>query len=218
MQPKRPNLSSTKRHRKLLKTLELESKRIESLTMETIEKTDRMLDDDLFNQTNLHSIQSLARKSVVSVPTQLDDRMNDDNLNENFHLIIRSNERLEMLVEPIKHEIFLFTQHIEKVYSLIELNRLRKDGIADEIKCLWKSELVQMKEQISSNHVNILNYYQNRGEIAKHIFKQPHISDYWEQLIEVDEDLFFKLRIILYNLRLFNLRLHRIVISIDSFS
>ncbi|CAF4399605.1 unnamed protein product, partial [Adineta steineri] len=76
---------------------------------------------------------------------------------------------------------------------------------------LWKNEIIEMQGQISSNHMDILNYYRNRSEIASNILKEPRISDYWEQLIEIDEDFFFKLRTILFNLRLFHLRLFRIV-------
>ncbi len=35
--------------------------------------------------------------------------------------------------------------------------------------------------------------------------------DYWTELIEIDEDCFFQLRMILFNLRVFHLRLYHII-------
>lgn len=191
--------------RELLVALEIDGKQIENFTKDTIVKIDQMLDDDLFNQTNLIVIQSLARESVVNVPTLV------DNLPSKSHLVIKSNERIEILVERVKHEVFLFSENAEKLRCLIELNVMNKNDIDYEIQSSWKNEIIQMQGQISSNHMDILTYYRNRSTIGINLLKQPRISDYWQQLIEMDEDFFFKLRMILFNLRLFNLRLYDIV-------
>jgi hypothetical protein len=207
MSHKKSNIPGVEGYQELLQALELDGKRIEYLTMETIEKIDQMLDDDLFNRTNLYTIQSLARESVVNVPTLIDN----DHLSNKSHLVIKSNERIEILVERVKHEGCLFIENAEKIRGLIDLNVMYKNEIDCDTQRHWKNELVQMQGQISSNHMDILSYYRNRSEIGLNILKQPRISDYWEQLIEIDEDFFFKLRMILFNLRLFNLRLFHIV-------
>ncbi|CAF3742528.1 unnamed protein product [Rotaria sp. Silwood1] len=211
MRSKKVNVPDIEEYQELLQALELDGKHIENLTKETIEKIDQMLDDDLFNQTNLNLIQTLARESVVNIPVLVDNKINDENFSNKSHLVIKSNERLEILIERVKYETFLFNENAEKIRSLIDLNVMYKNDIDYKTQYLWKNEIVQMQGQISSNQMDILTYYRNRSEIGINILKQPRISDYWEQLIEIDEDFFFKLRIILYNLRLFNLRLYNIV-------
>ncbi|CAF3731026.1 unnamed protein product [Rotaria socialis] len=212
MRPKKLNNSIDETDRELIQALELDGKNIENLIKENVEKLDRMLDDDdLFNQTNLKAIQSLARESVVNVPTLIGNKLNDDKSSLESHLVIKSNERLEILVERVRHEVFFFIENAEKIRVLIDLNVMHNNGIDYETQCLWKSQLIQMQGQISSNHMDILNYYQNRSDIGISILNQPRASDCWEQLIEIDEDFFFKLRIILHNLRLFNVRLYDIV-------
>ncbi|CAF0999828.1 unnamed protein product [Rotaria sp. Silwood1] len=211
MRSKKVNIPDIEEYQELLQALELDGKHIENLTKETIEKIDQMLDDDLFNQTNLNLIQTLARESVVNIPVLVDNKINDENFSNKSHLVIKSNERLEILIERVKYETFLFNENAEKIRSLIDLNVMYKNDIDYKTQYLWKNEIVQMQGQISSNQMDILTYYRNRSEIGINILKQPRISDYWEQLIEIDEDFFFKLRIILYNLRLFNLRLYNIV-------
>ncbi|CAF1247711.1 unnamed protein product [Rotaria sordida] len=214
MRPKQLHIRNIEEYQELLQALEFDGKHIENLTKETIEKIDHMLDDDndLFNQTNLSVIQTLARESVVNVPTLVDNKINNDNNPiDKSHLVIKSNEQLEILIERVKYEIFLFMENAEKIRTLIDLNVMYKNNIDYEIQYLWKNELVQMQGQISSNQMDILIYYKDRSEIGINILKQPRISDYWEQLIEIDEDFFFKLRIILYNLRLYNLQLYHIV-------
>ncbi|CAF5225530.1 unnamed protein product, partial [Rotaria magnacalcarata] len=104
MRPKKLNNSIDESDRELIQALELDGKRIENLIKENVEKLDRMLDDDLFNQTNLNAIQSLARESVVNVPALIDNKLNDDKSSLESHLVIKSNERLEILVERVKHE------------------------------------------------------------------------------------------------------------------
>jgi hypothetical protein len=197
MRSKKLNIPGVEGYRELLQTLELDGKRIEDCTMKTIERIDRMLDDDeLFNRTNLEIIRSLARESIV-----------DENITSNkSHLMIKCNERLEILVEHVKQEAFLFTEHAEKIHGLIDLN-----GINCEMQLVWKNELVQMQGQISSHQMDILNYYRNRSDIGINILKQIQISDYWTQLIEIDEDFFFKLRMILIHLRSFYQQLYQIV-------
>jgi hypothetical protein len=210
MRSKKFNIPGVEGYQELLQALEFDGKRIEYLTMETIEKIDQMLDNDLFNRTNLDIIQLLARESVVNVPNLIDNKINDDdeNFSHKSHLVIKCNERLEMLVEYVKSEAFLFTENAEKIRGLIDLNNKEIDW---EIQSLWKNELIEMQGQISSNQMDILIYYRNRSNIGINILKQPQISDYWIELIEIDEDFFFKLRMILFNLRLFNLRLYQIV-------
>ncbi|CAF1463109.1 unnamed protein product [Adineta steineri] len=204
MSHKRIKIPGAEGYSELLNALEHDGKNIEYITIETIEKINQMLDNDLFNRTNLDSIQSFASKSVVNIPT-----LNDNN--DTYDLVIKCNERLEILVEHVKHEEFLFIENAEKICGLIDLNVMYNNRINYETQLLWKNEIIEMQGQISSNHMDILNYYRNRSEIASNILKEPRISDYWEQLIEIDEDFFFKLRTILFNLRLFHLRLFRIV-------
>ncbi|CAF1465835.1 unnamed protein product [Adineta steineri] len=204
MSHKRINIPGAEGYRELLNALEHDGKNIEYITIETIEKINQMLDNDLFSRTNLDSIQSIASKSVVNVPTL------NDNTNT-YDLVIKCNERLEILVEHVKHKEFLFIENAEKICGLIDLNVMYNNRINYETQLLWKNEIIEMQGQISSNHMDILNYYRNRSEIASNILEEPRISDYWEQLIEIDEDFFFKLRTILFNLRLFHLRLFRIV-------
>ncbi|CAF1337774.1 unnamed protein product [Adineta steineri] len=204
MSHKRIKIPGAEGYSELLNALEHDGKNIEYITIETIEKINQMLDNDLFNRINLDSIQSIARKSVVNVPT-----LNDNT--DTYDLVIKCNERLEILVKHVKHEEFLFIENAEKICGLIDLNLMYNNGINYETQLLWKNEIIEMQGQISSNHMDILNYYRNRSEIASNILKEPRISDYWEQLIEIDEDFFFKLRTILFNLRLFHLRLFRIV-------
>lgn len=202
MRSKKINIPSVEGYRELLQTLEFDRKCIEDCTIKTIEKIDRMLDDDnLFNRTNLDIIRSLARESVV-----------DENITQKkSYLMIKCNERLEMLVERVKQEAFLFTENAEKFRGLIDLNVMYKNEIDCELQSLWKYELVQMQGQISSHQMDILNYYRNRSDIGMNLLKQPQISDYWVQLIEIDEQFFFKLRMILIHLRSFNRQLYQIV-------
>ena len=117
-----------------------------------------------------------------------------------------------ILINYVKYEICSFMENAEKIRDLIDLSiRHNSNMNNNEIKYLWKTELVQMQEQTSSYHMYISMYYRNRSEIGTNILEQPQISDHWQQIIEIDEDCFFKLREILVNLRLFNLRLYRIV-------
>jgi hypothetical protein len=211
MRSRKINIPGDEGYRELLQALEYDRKRIEYLTMETIEKIDQMLDDDLFNRTNLDIIQSLAHESVVNIPNLIENKINDENISHKSYLVIRCNERLEILVERVKYQAFLFTENAEKIRGLIDLNLMFNKRIDCDVQSVWKNELIQMQGQISSNQMDILNYYRNRSNIGINILKQPRISDYWIQLIEIDEDFFFKLRMILFNLRLFNLRLHHIV-------
>jgi hypothetical protein len=211
MRSKKLNIPGAEGYRELFQALEIDGKHIEYLTMKTVEKIDQMLDDNLFNRTNLHIIQSLARESVVNVPDLIDNKINDKHFSHKSHLVIKCNERLEILVEHVKHQALLFTENAEKIRGLIDLNVMFNEGVDCEAQSLWKNELVEMQGQISSNQMDILIYYRNRSNIGINILKQPYISDYWAQLIEIDEDFFFKLRMILFNLRLFNLRLYQIV-------
>ena len=213
MRSKKANIPGAEGYRELLQALETDGKCIEYVTIENIEKIHQMLDDDLFNRTNLDTIQSIARECVVNVPT-----INDQNFSQKSHLVIKCNERLEMLVEQVKHHAFLFIENAEKLRGLIDLNVMYNYRIDSEIQSLWKNELIHMQGQISSNHMDILNYYRNRSEIGMNILKQPCNSDYWSELFEMDEDFFFKLRMILFNLRLFNLRLYQIVYRWTHFS
>jgi len=211
MRSRKINIPGDEGYRELLQALEYDRKRIEYLTMETIEKIDQMLDDDLFNRTNLDIIQSLAHESVVNIPNLIENKINDENISHKSYLVIRCNERLEILVERVKYQAFLFTENAEKIRGLIDLNLMFNKRIDCDVQSVWKNELIQMQGQISSNQMDILNYYRNRSNIGINLLKQPRISDCWIQLIEIDEDFFFKLRMILFNLRLFNLRLHHIV-------
>jgi len=211
MRSKKLNIPGAEGYRELFQVLEIDGKHIEYLTMKTVEKIDQMLDDNLFNRTNLYIIQSLARESVVNVPDLIDNKINDEHFSHKSHLVIKCNERLEILVEHVKYQALLFTENAEKIRGLIDLNVIFNEGVDCEVQSLWKNELVEMQGQISSNQMDILIYYRNRSNIGINILKQPHISDYWAQLIEIDEDFFFKLRMILFNLRLFNLRLYQIV-------
>jgi hypothetical protein len=210
MRSKKANIPGAEGYRELLQALEVDGKRIEYVTIEAIEKIDQMLDDDLFNRTNFDTIQSLARECVVNVPNLVDNKLNDENISHKSRLVIKCNERLEMLVERVKHKAVLFTENAEKIRGLIDLNVMYNNGIDCELQSVWNNELIHMQGQISSNYMEILNYYRNRSEIGTNILKQPRVSDYWAQLIEIDEDFFFKLRMILFNLRLFNLRLYHI--------
>lgn len=210
MPSKQLNSLDVEDYREQIQALEFDGKQIENLTQQTIEKIDEMLDDDLFNQTNLNIIQSLARESVVNVPTLIDNKVDhdDNDCSQESHVVIKSNERIEMLIEYVKHESFVFMENAEKIRVLIDLNMIHQNTISYDVQCLWKNELVQMQGNISSNQMKILLYYRNRSEIGTRLLKQPCISDYWEHLIEMDEDCFFHLRMILYNLRLFYLRLY----------
>jgi hypothetical protein len=193
MRSRKINILGEEGYRELLQTLEYDGKRIEDYTMKTIEKIDRILNDDkLFNRINLEIIRTHARESIV-----------DENITPNkSHLMIKCNERLEMLVECVKQEAFTFTEHAEKIRGLIDLNG---------IDCEWKNELVQMQGQVSSYQMDILSYYRNRSDIGINILKQSQMNDYWTQLIEIDEDFFFRLRMILIHLRSFNRQLYQIV-------
>ncbi|CAF4967207.1 unnamed protein product, partial [Rotaria magnacalcarata] len=80
----------------------------------------------------------------VNVPALIDNKLNDDKSSLESHLVIKSNERLEILVERVKHEIFLFIENAEKIRVLIELNVMYSNGIDYETQCLWKNQLIQM--------------------------------------------------------------------------
>ncbi len=95
-----------------------------------------MLDDDLFNRTNLDIIQSLARESVVNVPDLIDNKINDEHFSNKSHLVIKCNERLEILVEHVKHQALLFTEIAEKIRGLIDLNVMSSEGIDCEAQSL----------------------------------------------------------------------------------
>ncbi|CAF4745227.1 unnamed protein product, partial [Rotaria sp. Silwood2] len=129
MRTKKLNIPNIEDYQELLQALEHDGKHIENLTKETIEKIDHMLDDDLFNQTNLNIIQTFARESVVNIPTLIDNKINDNNSSDKSHLVIKSNERLELLIEHVKHKTFLFTENAEKIRSLIDLNVMYKNNI-----------------------------------------------------------------------------------------
>lgn len=198
MRSKKLTIPGDEGYRELLQALEFDGKHIEYLTMENVDKIHQMLDNNLFNQTNFDRIQLLSRESVVNIP-------------EKSHLVIKCNEQLEILIEHVKNQMFLFTENAEKIRGLIDLNVMFSEEIDSEIQSLWKNELVQMQGQISSNQMDIIIYYRNRSEIGINLLKQPDIIDYWTQFIDIDENFFFKLKTILCNLRLFNLRLHHIV-------
>ncbi|CAF4257185.1 unnamed protein product [Adineta steineri] len=166
MSHKRINIPGAEGYRELLNALEHDGKNIEYITIETIEKINQMLDNDLFSRTNLDSIQSIASKSVVNVPTL------NDNTNT-YDLVIKCNERLEILVEHVKHKEFLFIENAEKICGLIDLNVMYNNRINYETQLLWKNEIIEMQGQISSNHMDILNYYRNRSEIASNILEEP---------------------------------------------
>lgn len=188
-------------YEEIIRALEFDGQHLEHLTADAVEKIDRMLDDDPFDRTHLERIRSLARESVVNVP----------NLDERPHLVIKCNERLEALVERVKHEAFVFTENAEKMRSLIDLNVLNAAGLDCQRQETWKNELVDMQGQVSSDHMDILAYYRRRSAIGIDLLHRPRVSDYWMELLEIDEDFFFKLRTILYHLKLYNVRLHQLV-------
>jgi hypothetical protein len=57
--------------------------------------------------------------------------------------VIKCNERLEILVERVKYEAYLFIENAEKIRGLIDLNVMYKNGIDCQIQSEWKNELVQ---------------------------------------------------------------------------
>lgn len=196
----------------IIEALEYKCKRIEDATMETIEKIDRILDSDLFNRNSFDFIQSIARKCVVNVPNLTDDKNHEDYFHES-NLVIKCNERLEYLVERIKPEMFAFIENVELFRGLFDLNGIYNDNNKNnyEIQLSYNVELVQMQADVSSDYMDILNYYKNRSKIGSNLLNQPRCSDYWIELIEIDEDFFYKLRMILFNLRLFYLRLYKMM-------
>ena len=180
-------------YREVLHALELAGEDLEQTLAESIERIDQMLDED---QHHLSAVQAFARESVVNVPALLE---------QTGHLVIKCNERLETLLEQVKGEAFRFTEHAEEMRRLIDLNLVRTSGGK------WKAEVLHWQGEISSDQRHLLNYYRDRSEIAARMLEQPQISDYWIQLLELDEDCFFKLRLILFHLRLFNVRLAQLV-------
>lgn len=202
------SISGDERYHELLQALEYDGKHIEYLTKEIVEKIDQMLDNNLFNQTNFDHIQSLSHDSIVHIPNLIENQVHDSK----SYLIIKSNQRLEILLEHIKYQMFLFTENAEKIQGLIDLNIIFNENIDYEIQSLWKNELVQMQGQISSYQMDIIIYYRHRSDTGKNLLKQTtDTNDDWRQLIDIDEEFFSKLKTILCNLRLFNLRLHHIV-------
>ena len=192
-------------YREVLHALQLDGERLEETLIGSIDMIDQMLDEDLCHQNHLSSIQSFARESVVNVPALIDQS------SQTGHLVIKCNERLETLVHQVKEQAFQFTEHAEEMRRLIDLNVVTKNGVEQQLAVKWKGEVVHWQGEISSDQMHLLRYYRDRSEIASRLLDQPRISDYWIELVELDEDCFFKLRTSLFHLRLFNVRLSHFV-------
>ena len=196
MRTKKSIISGEEGYRELLKIFEYDGKQLEFLTIEKLEKLEKILENDLFD---LNIIQTISRECIVNIS------VNDSNL------LIRTNQRLEILFELIKYESFVFIEYAENFRGLIDLNIISKKGIDCQIQSLWKNELLEMQSEISSNQMEIINYYKNRHEIGLNIFKQGSINNHLEQLIEIDEEIFYTLRMIVLNLRKFYFKFYNIV-------
>ena len=174
----------------LLEVFRFDLQQMKNSTNETL---DRMFNDTLTSDRNLELIRSFARESVVNVPALIDDE------SPLGHLVVRSNERLESLIEQVEEQTWIFIENAEKYRSWIDLNRFVK---GNELK----NELIQMQSEISSDQMKIRDYFHERSDLATEILHQPRISDHWIGLFELDEDFFFRLRWILNRLRLFSRR------------
>ncbi|CAF0960142.1 unnamed protein product [Didymodactylos carnosus] len=200
-------------YNELLQALEVDGRRIGYNAMKAAQKAEQLLEDDLFGRKYLETIRSRARECVVSVPYDTNnshdqgDCMSPITTNK-IHLIIKCNERLENLCDQIKHLGFILMENAEKLRGLIDLNIVNVDN---ETKSAWKNELIQMQSIISSNCALIITYYHDRSHTSSYVLRHPTVSDSWQQIIEIDEDFFSKLRIFLLNLRLFNVRLYNII-------
>ena len=80
----------------LLQALRFDLQQLKSSQTEPI---DRMLNETLASDRNLSLIQSFARESVVNVPALIDEQ------SPLGHLVIRSNERLEALIDRVKEQM-----------------------------------------------------------------------------------------------------------------
>ena len=196
---KKVNTPGAEGYRELLQAFVNNGRQVEDVAMEMIDKISKMLN----HHDSFQRIQCFARESIVKVPNLVDDQQS--------HLVVRCNEGLENLTECVKREGQVFLENAEKIRGLIDLNVMGENSVDAETQLCWKNDLIQMQDDVSSNHSEIVNYYRARSEIGLNILKQPQINDYWEELIELDEDFFFKLRGILFNLRMLYLRLLRIV-------
>lgn len=174
----------------LLEVFRFDLQQMKNSTNETL---DQMFNETLTSDRNLELIRSLARESVVNVPALIDD---ESSLG---HLVVRSNERLESLIEQVEEQTWIFIENAEKYRSWIDLNCFVK---GNELK----NELIQMQGEISSDQMKIRDYFHERSDLATEILHQPRISDYWVGLFELDEDFFFRLRWILNRLRSFSRR------------
>lgn len=175
---------------------------LQQIILSPIETIDRLFDETFASDRNLPLIRSFARESVVNVPALIDE---DSPLG---HLVIRSNERLESLIEQVKEQAWIFIENAEKCRSWIDLNPLAK-GVD------WRNELIQMQGEISADQMKIRDYFRERSDLATKILHQPRISDHWMALFELDEDFFFRLRWILHRLRSFSRRLTEMLLTRD---
>ena len=181
----------------LLDVLHFDLQQIKSSPIETI---DRLFNETFATDRNLLLIRSFARESVVNVPPLIDE---DAPLG---HLVIRSNERLESLIDHVKEQTWIFIENAEKYRSWIDLHPLGKG--AD-----WRNDLIHMQGEISVDQMKIRDYFRERSDLATQILHQPRISDHWFALFELDEDFFFRLRWILHRLRSFARRLNELIVD-----
>ncbi|CAF0785656.1 unnamed protein product [Didymodactylos carnosus] len=196
----------------LLPTLVTKAKQINDVLKENLFANDEYRQIVVNSAKNLFINDSMSQ-SGNGEHTDNSSTLNNLNRNKNSPLV-RTNAHLDNAIRPVQDYLREFIEIVEHLTAWLELE-ISSYANGDDFRIVVQNEILDEFASMKAVSVaflgQIFDYYEQRAAIGKEICKRPNIDDSKHLLVNIDELMYSKAKLMMIEIEGYFLRIYNVL-------